>query len=228
MPRQPRCLPPGFVYHALNRTVARAGLFDKPADYDAFERVLGLALDKHPIRILAYCLMPNHWHFVLWPQRHGQMTAFLRWLTHTHTQRWHAHHHSAGTGHLYQGRFKAFPIQKDDHLLTVLRYVERNPLRAGLVSRAEIWRWGSLAHRLAEDPFGKRLHGAWPVPRPADWVERVNRPETEAELEAIRRSVVRGCPFGTERWQRQTATRLGLAHTLRSRGRPKKQQQTGD
>jgi putative transposase len=213
-----------LVYHALNRTVARARLFDKPADYDAFERVVGLAFDKHPIRILAYCLMPNHWHFVLWPERPGQMTAFLRWLTHTHTQRWHAHYHSAGTGHLYQGRFRAFPVEEDEHLLTVLRYVERNPLRAGLVSRAERWRWGSLAHRLDGDPFAKGLLAPWPVPLPADWVERVNRAETEAELEALRPSVVRGCPFGTESWQRQTAGRLGLVHTLRPRGRPRKEQ----
>jgi putative transposase len=181
------------------------------------------AMDKHPIRLLAFCLMPKHWHFVLWPETDHELTEFLRWLTHTHTQRWHAHYHTAGTGHVYQGRFRSFPIQPDHHLYTVLRYVERNALRAGLVKRAQDWRWSSLAHRLARpgDRRGRFLH-RWRVPLPEDWVERVNRPETEAELEAVRRSVVRGQPFGAEAWQRRTAKALHLEYTLRRPGRPKK------
>jgi putative transposase len=169
MPRTARYAPGGYVYHAINRGVARQTLFDKEGDYDAFERVLAEAHDRVPIRLLAYCLMPNHWHFVLWPSRTGQLTEFLRWLTHTHTQRWHAHRHTAGSGHLYQGRFKAFPIQEDHHLLTVLRYAERNALRAGLCRQAESWRWSSLAHRLSEgdDPLRQRL-SKWPIPIPAD------------------------------------------------------------
>ena len=221
MPRHPRATPGGYVYHALNRAVARLPLFEKAGDFDAFERVLAEAVEEHPIRVLAYCLMPNHWHFVLWPERDGELTACLRWLTHTHTQRWHAHYHTAGTGHLYQGRFKAFPVQEDDHLYTVLRYVERNPLRAKLVSRAETWRWSSLGRQA--NPHGAEwlLH-PWPVPRPPDWVERVNRPETIAEVEAVRRSVLRGQPFGELEWQQQTARQLGLNYTFRPRGRPKK------
>src|SRR5947207_1789792 len=156
MPRRPRVAPGGYVYHALNRAVARLPLFQNNGDYEAFERVVDEALARHPIRLLAYCLMPNHWHFVLWPEKDGELTAFLRWLTHTHTQRWHAHYHTAGTGHLYQGRFKSFPIEEDDHLLTVCRYVERNALRAGLVRRAEDWRWSSLGHRHAADAHAAR------------------------------------------------------------------------
>jgi putative transposase len=121
MPRQARAAPGGYVYHVLNRAVARLPLFEKDADFDAFERVMIAARAKHPIRLLAYCLMPNHWHFVLWPKTDDEVTAFLRWLTHTHTQRWHSHFHTAGTGHLYQGRFKAFPIAEAEHLYTVLR-----------------------------------------------------------------------------------------------------------
>jgi putative transposase len=132
--------------------------------------------------------------------------------------RWHAHHHSAGTGHLYQGRFKSFPIETDDHFYTVLRYVERNALRARLVKRAENWRWSSLWRREQGDPA---LLSAWPVPRPADWPRLVNLPQTEAELEAVRRSVIRGLPFGGDAWTQRTARRLGLESTLRPRGRPK-------
>jgi putative transposase len=222
MPRHPRCAPGGFVYHALNRAVARLPLFQKDADYEAFERVLGEALVEYPTRMLAYCVMPNHWHFILWPEKDGELTAFLRWLTHTHTQRWHAHYHTAGTGHLYQGRFKSFPVQEDDHLLTVCRYVERNPLRAGLVRRAQDWRWSSLGHRHAADGKAEQFLHAWPVLVPGNWVEWVNGPQTEAELEAVRQSVARGQPFGSDAWQQQTAASVGLGYTLRPVGRPRR------
>jgi len=221
MPRRARNAPGGFVYHVLNRAVARLPLFEKDGDYDAFERVLVEAMYKHPTGLLAYCIMPNHWHLVLWPAKDGELTAFVRWLTHTHTMRWHAHYHTAGTGHLYQGRFKSFPIEADDHLYTVLRYVERNPLRANLVPRAELWRWSSMYLRHTWDARLETLLHPW-VPLPADWLVRVNEPQTEAELGAVRRAVVRGSPFGGPGWQQNTARRLGLLATLRAPGRPKK------
>jgi putative transposase len=144
----------------------------------------------------------------------------MRLLTLTHTQRWHAHRRSAGSGHLYQGRFKSFIVQQDDHLLTVLRYVERNALRANLVKRAEEWRWGSLWRYTHGDTKAKALLSEWPVERPRHWTQRVNRPETEAELQSLRRSVNRGSPFGSAPWVGRVANRLGLASTLRPRGRP--------
>jgi putative transposase len=118
MPRRPRHAPGGIIDHALNWAVARLPLFQKHGDFEAFERILALALEKQRTRLLSY---PNHWHMVLWPSAEGELTAFLRWLTHTHTMRWHAHYHTSGTGHVYQGRFKAFPVEADDHLYTVLR-----------------------------------------------------------------------------------------------------------
>jgi putative transposase len=147
MPRRGRNALGGFVYHALNRAVARLPLFQKDEDYRAFERVLSEALQENPTRLLGFCLMPNHWHMVLWPEKDGELTAFLRWLTNTHSMRWHAHYHTGGTGHIYQNRFESFPVETDEHLYTVLRYVERNALRANLVERAEDWRWGSLWRR---------------------------------------------------------------------------------
>jgi putative transposase len=222
MPRGPRNAPGGYVYHALNRAVARLPLFQKAGDFQAFERVLAAALREHPTRLLAYCLMPNHWHLVLWPTKDGELTAFVRWLSHTHSMRWHAHYHTGGTGHIYQGRFKSFPIEADEHLLTVLRYVERNALRAGLVARAEGWRWGSLWRRTRAVGASTELLHDGPVALPADWLERVNAPQTEAELEAVRRSVGRGRPFGSETWCQGTAQALGLQKTLRPLGRPRK------
>lgn len=223
MPRRPRVAPGGYVYHVLNRAVARLSLFEKEADYEAFERVLLLALEEHPIRLLGYCVMPNHWHFLLWPRKSGELTAFLRWLTHTHTMRWHAHFGTSGSGHLYQGRFKAFPVQDDPHYLTVLRYVERNALRAGLVERAEQWRFSSLWRRTAGSEEHKAILHEGPVAIPRNWVEHVNRPQTDAELESLRRSVARGCPFGSPQWQAHAAQRMQLQFTIRKRGRPRKE-----
>src|SRR5437868_6297815 len=120
MPRRARYAPGGLVYHVLNRAVARLPLFQKDGDYDAFVRVLVEALAEHPSRLLSYCLMPNHWHLVLWPRADHELTDLVRWLTHTHTMRGHAHHQTVGTGHLYQGRFKAFPVACDDHFYTVV------------------------------------------------------------------------------------------------------------
>jgi REP-associated tyrosine transposase len=189
------------------------------------------ALEQHPIRVLGYCLMPTHWHLVLWPSADGELSSFLRWLTLTHSVRWHKHHHSTGSGHVYQNRFKAFAVAEDEHLLTVLRYVEGNPLRAGLVQRSEDWPWSSLACRLAGSAVAsKRLH-PWPVAVRADWLRVVNKAQTERELKDLRGSVARGRPYGTEAWVKGVVQRCGLQSTIRPRGRPWKQETallTGD
>lgn len=221
MPRHARLAPGGIGYHALNRGNGRDTLFDKPEDYSAFERIMTQAMDRCPIRLLAYCLMPNHWHMVLWPKKEGEMTEFLRWLTLTHSQRLHAHRHTTGWGHIYQGRFKSFPIEQDEHLIVVLRYVERNALRAKLVERAQNWRWCSLWRRLNGD--GESLLSDWPIDMPKDWVAWVNKAQSAAELEAVRRSVNRGTPYGSDAWQLRVAKKLRLEFTLRPRGRPRKE-----
>jgi putative transposase len=224
MGRPLRAAAGGFIYHVLNRANAGSPIFEKPGDYEAFERVLHDAHIRVPMRTLAYCLMPNHWHLVLWPRKDGDLSAFVGWLTLTHTQRWHAQRESAGTGHLYQGRFKSFPIQNNEHCLMVCRYVERNARRANLAERAERWRWSSLWRRLNDDTGDLVPFSDWPLRCPRNWVAWVNEPQSELELDAIRRCVRRGCPFGDERWVKRSATRLGLEATLRPRGRPKKDQ----
>ena len=219
MPRNPRVAQPGFAYHVLNRAVGRARLFRSNKDYAAFARVLREARQRFQTPLLGWCVMPNHWHLVLWPRKAGELSEFMRWLTVTHTQRWHASHRTSGTGPLYQGRFKSFPIEEDEHLLAVVRYVERNPLRANLVTRAQAWPWSSLPKRSHAEPG--EAPDAGPVALPKHWTSFVNRAETEAELESLRRSVVRGAPFGDLAWQRRTAEQLGLQSTLKPRGRPR-------
>ena len=172
------------------------------------------------MRLLAWCVMPNHWHLVLWPRADGDLGRFVRRLTQRHTQACHRRHGTRGQGHLYQGRYKAFLVQDDAHLLTVCRYVERNPLRAGLVASAADWPHGSLAHLRRRGAM--RLVDPWPLPRPAGWAESVDRPETPQELDALRRSVQRGAPFGGAGWVAAMADRHGLASSLRPRGRPPK------
>ena len=222
MPRQARIAPAGRVYHVMNRAAGRWRICHRDEDFAAFERVLLEAHQKHPLRILAYCLMGNHWHLVLWPAAEGQMSRFLRWLTLTHAVRWRVAHGTVGWGHLYRGRFKSFPVQEDGHLLEVLRYVERNALSAGLVQRAEEWRWGSLWMREHGPSELKAMLHPWPVQRPGDWTAWVNQAIGAKELERLEVSERRGRPYGEESWVQKTAATLGLGHTLRREGRPAK------
>lgn len=220
MPRTARASVGGVCYHVLNRGNGREDVFHKDGDYAAFLDLMAAANERLPLRILSYVLMPNHFHLVLWPKGDGDLSRWMQWLLTSHVRRYHRHYH--GSGHVWQGRFKAFPIEQDEHLLTVLRYVERNPLRANLVRRAESWAWSSLAWRTG----GSRpeMLSDWPVPCPRNWLQLVNSAQSKAEVEALRRSVARGAPFGDDRWAQRTAERLGLESSLRPRGRPKKRE----
>jgi putative transposase len=221
MPRTARAAPGGFVFHVLNRGVGRMRLFDKPRDFEAFEEVLAQTLEKIPLRLCGYCLMPNHWHFVVWPEADQQLAAFFQRLTVTHVTRWAWAKRRVGYGHVYQARFKSFPIQTDEHFYQVLRYVERNAKRAKSVRRAVDWRWGSLWIRQQGTAEQKAWLSPWPVPRPGRWLEYVEQPQTQAELAALRQSVQRGAPYGGDSWVRSTADDLGLRSTLRTPGRPR-------
>ena len=224
MPRTARIAPGGMVFHVLNRGVGRMRLFLNEADFEAFERIIAKTLQTRPMRIVAYCLMPNHWHLVLWPEHDGDLAAFMQKLTITHARNWQEYRRRVGYGHLYQGRYKSFPVESDEHFYQVVRYVERNALRAGLARRAETWRWGSSWRRLHGAAQPHLVLSDWPLPQPASWLQYVNQPQTESELIAIRRSVKRGQPYGGDRWVRATAERLGLQSSLRERGRPAKQE----
>ncbi len=221
MPRPPRADKANGLYHALNRGNLRADIFKKEADFAAFEEILHEALEIHEVELYSYQLMSNHYHLVLRPLVDGEMSRFMGWVSWTHTMRYHAHHHTSGMGHVYQQRYKSFPIQDDEHFHVVCRYVERNALRARLVKRAEKWRWGSLWRWLQKPEPEPKLLSPWPLPRLPGWVARVNEPLTDTELAAVRLSSQRGKPLGDDKWVGSIAKRLGLESTLRPRGRPR-------
>ena len=223
MPRTARHAPGGEVYHVLNRSAGRFRMLNTDKDFLAFEKVLAEAQERHPTRILSYCLMGNHWHFVVYPREDGELTAFFRWLTLTHAMRWRVAHKKVGYGPLYQGRFKSFPIQRKESLELICRYVERNALSAGLVQRAQDWRWSSLWVRENGTALQKAILTDGPMDFPSNWTKLVNEVMTERELERVKTSLKRDRPLGSEKWVKQAVNRLGLEHTIRPRGRPRKE-----
>ncbi len=217
MPRTSRASVGGICYHVLNRGNAQAEVFHKVDDFAAFLQLMAEANERLPLRILGYALMPNHFHLVLWPCADGDLSRWMQWLLTSHVRRYHRHYH--GSGHVWQGRFKAFPIEQDEHLHTVLRYVERNPLRAKLVRRAEAWAWSSLAWRGGQAAgVARRLAGALSASLVHERECRADR----GRIGGLAAQRCAGAPFGEERWSQRIAERLGIEASLRPRGRPKK------
>ena len=221
MPRPPRVDVGGCVYHILNRANAGKQIFDSKGDYLQFESILEEAIKKYSMRLLAYCVMPNHWHLVLYPLEDGELRKFMSWLTSTHTIRWHLAKDTVGQGHIYQGRYKSFIVQTDAYLLNLIMYVERNAKRANLVERAEDWRWSSVWRREYGSEKQRKYLSEWPIEMPDEYISFLNEAQTEDEEEAIRKSVRKGNPYGDGVWMMKTIKKYGLESTLRKVGRPK-------
>jgi putative transposase len=217
MPRIARGLADKVIYHVLNRGNGRQEVFHKNEDYEAFIKLMKQAKERYPVKIFAYCLMPNHFHMVLMPDKGEDLSKWMQWLMTSHVRRYHGHYGTSG--HIWQGRFKSFIIQKDEHLLMVLRYVESNPVRAGLVDSAKEWLWSSHRERIGSNR--QNLVDEVPIEMPKRWSRYVDEPLTEKELERLRQSVNRQSPFGDLEWQRRTSKEFGLESTLRPRGRPR-------
>jgi putative transposase len=209
------------IYHVLNRGNGRMKIFSKDGDFASFVSLLEEGRERFDMRICGYCLMHNHWHLVLWPKRGEQLSKFMQWLSTTHVRRWRAHRSSDGEGHLYQGRYKSFLVQDDEHFLTVMRYLESNPLRAKIVSKAQEWMWSSLGSGAGSK--GEKVQvSQWPVDRPGDWLRWVNREMEEEEVERLRVSVKRNRPYGEEKWVKKVVKKLGLESSVRDPWRPRK------
>ena len=218
MPRKPRVGPGGLVYHVLNRANDRQQMFFAEGDYRDFLSLLASVQVTHAMRILAFCVMPNHWHMVLWPNHDNALSNFVGRLCSQHAQRLRAFRRTKGNGHVYQDRFKSFPVETSEYLWAVLRYVEQNPIRAGLVRRAEEWPWSSVGQRFGRWLVRGPKLGPWPVALPENWLELVNTPAEYLPLETLRLSARSGLPYGGEPW----ASQLTRPRSTRPRGRPRK------
>lgn len=222
MGRPPRNSQGGYVYHIIGRGLKPKPIFRSTEDYEEFDTVLVQTVERFEPRMLAYCVLPKHWHLVLTPRKDGDLSKLMAWLTTTHSARWHTKPRRAGTGGLYKRRFLAFPVQDNLQLLDVIRFVESHPLRIGLVESVQEWQWSSAWRRGKENDSSSPLLSMPPVPLPLDWSEqwRVEMP-TET-LDRIKHCIQRSCPYGDAGWVQKTAVRLDLESTLRPRGRPKK------
>jgi putative transposase len=218
MPRTARAIAANYCYHVINRANKRARVFHCDADYSQFLALIARAQSRLHLPILSACLMPNHIHLVVQPCDARDLARWTHWVFTTHVRWYHAKYET--TGRIWQGRYKAFAAEHDHHLLAVMRYVERNALRARLVEAAEDWEWGSLAWR--RDPRPPVELSSSPVLLPSYWRLYTNEPQTAVELAEIRTCVNRQRPFGSEDWVKRQAVELGMEQSLTAKGRPRK------
>lgn len=218
MPRIARGLADGFIYHVLNRGNGKRVVFRKVSDYEAFLSLMEDAKMRVAISIYGYCLMPNHFHLIVMPDRGVDLSIWMQWLMTSHVRRYHGHYGTCG--HVWQGRFKSFIVKQDGHFLNLLRYVEANPVRAGLIGSAKEWQWSS--HRFRIEGKSCMLLDELPLELPGDWERLVDTSLPDSDLEAVRNSMSRQAPYGDAVWQTQVCQLYGLEMTTRPRGRPRK------
>ena len=222
MPRTNRVSVGNIVYHVINRTNGRVCLFKEDKDYKHFESLLKEARDLTDMRILSYCLMPNHFHLVLYPKKDNDLSEFMRWLTTTHVRQVRVLTGSVGHGHLYQGAYKSFPVEEDKHLVDLIRYVEQNPFRAGLVKKAQDWLWSSLYIRKFGTFKQKKLLDELPTELPHNYLSSVNEIYDSEKLSRLRNSIIKGLPYGSDKWTDSMVEKYNLVATTRGVGRPKR------
>jgi len=175
MPRKPRVLQENFVYHVFNRRTDRQRLFPTSRAFDDFIHLMETGRERFDVRICTYCLMETHWHQAIWVRDNGAtgVSRYLRWLSARHALRFRFVSDTRGHGHVYQDRYKSVQVETDEHYLALMRYIEANPVVAGLVDRAEQWPWSGFAERLSGR---RRILNEGPLPLPHDWPDIVNRP----------------------------------------------------
>ena len=216
MPRIAKGRSDGLIYHILNRGNGRQNVFHKDGDFKAFHELLAKVQELYGVNILAYCLMTNHFHLLLQPTIAEDLSRGMQWLMTSHVRRYHRHYGTSG--HVWQGRYKSFIVQEDDHLMTVARYIEGNPVRASMVASARDWNWSS--HKERADATDRKILAEFPVALPANWTEYVDAALTSSEIERLRRSVNRQAPYGGDIWMNMVCRAFGLESTVRRRRRP--------
>jgi len=217
MPRIPRGETVGGIYHIINRGNMRMRVFDDMEDYEYFLELLKKASKRENVEVHAYSLMPNHFHLLLVPKEPNSLSRLMQWVMTSYVRYYHKKNKTSG--HIWQGRYKSFMVEKESYYIKLIQYIEANALRAKLSRRAEDWDYGSLMERVQKH---RTMLSEPYIALDDEWVEYVNRPLNEGELHTIRNSVNRQAPLGNEKWQVETATKYGLLSTLNERGRPRK------
>src|SRR5262245_19760946 len=204
MPRPNRFCPDGVPQHVVNRGNRRSQVFRDREDYLGFLAALTDAGDQTVVRLMSFCLMPNHFDLWLLPVHSVGFSAYLSVAMNASLRDLQRRHCTSGTGHVYQGRFKNSAILTDRHFLNVCRYVEANAFCAGLVERAEDWEWSSLARNGPAEDIN--ILSPWPVSRPATWLEDVNRPQSDQSIRLIEERIRRQGRTGRalRAWQNQS------------------------
>ncbi|MBE0496440.1 MAG: transposase [Campylobacterales bacterium] len=220
MPRIARAESVGGIYHVINRGNMQMQVFDDAEDYEYFLKLLREGLKKEAVELHAYCLMPNHFHLLLVSKAKGGLSRFMQWVMTSHVRYYHKKNKTSG--HVWQGRYKSFMVQKESYYLSLLRYIEANALRAKLIEHAQNWPYGSLWERINQQ---RGLLDESLVVLPSDWSLHVNTPLRDETLNVVRNSVNRQSPLGEAEWMEKTAQTFGLSSTLNARGRPRKKKE---
>jgi putative transposase len=196
-----------MVFHVMNRSAKQLPLFESHTEYQRFVDVLVEAEDRHDMRLVEYCLMPNHFHLLLWPERDDDLARYLRWVTGVHGQRWRRDRETQGKGAVYQGRYRWVAVQDDVHLDAVRRYIVQNPVRAGLVRDVSLWPWSSAA----EIVLGQR-------PTLTTMSPPTSQPPNQLLDDAVARCITDSLSarraFGSAQWRYSLAVEMWLADAL--------------
>jgi putative transposase len=221
MTRLARVVAVGMPHHVTQRGNARRFILESAADRRVYLDLLRQSIELHSLTLIGYCLISNHIHLIVTPGKPDSLAQSLKDTHGRYTAYWNPTHHSSG--HVWQGRFYSCPLD-EGHLWEALRYTELNPVRAGLVDKAENWEWSSASAHCGTVRANAYLEmeswqARWPV---CEWRTFLATGEAESELTAIRNCTYTGRPLGTREFIRSLETETNRSLTVQRRGRPRK------
>ena len=211
MPRIARGLAGGEIYHIINRGNRRAEVFHNAKDYEKFIELMKTAKKMVNVKLYSFVLMPNHFHFIIEPNEAEDLSKYMQWLLTSYVRYYNKTYKTSG--HLWQGRYKSFIVQRDNYFLTLLNYVEQNP------QRAKLKQWKFVSSNSEINNFLDKL----PIEPPKNWEEIKKEVLNKKKKEKIDNSIQRQSPYGDDAWIIKTAQKYDIVSTTNPRGRPKKE-----
>lgn len=220
MPRIARGLADNQIYHIINRGNRREAVFHDNYDYEKFLKLLIESKEKYAVKIYAYCLMPNHFHLVIYTKYADSLSQAMHWISSSYVRYYNKRYNISG--HLWQGRYKSFIVQEDSYLLVLLKYVEANPKRARIVKDCIDYKYSSANNRIKNNE--NLITDEVPILLPDDWYTYINSDEKITDIESIRNCINRQAPLGDKNWKYMVSKKYNLESTINPRGRPKKEE----